>query len=41
MASVEERKKLLHDKPDVLVVEHHRVICGRRDKWLNLDEVKL
>ncbi|KAF8495019.1 hypothetical protein BU17DRAFT_103681 [Hysterangium stoloniferum] len=41
MESVEERKQLLHDDPDILIVEPHRVFCRRCDKWLKLDEVKL
>ncbi|GJJ11558.1 hypothetical protein Clacol_005792 [Clathrus columnatus] len=41
MASLEERKELLFNDPDLSVVEPHRVFCKRCDKWLKLDEVKL
>jgi hypothetical protein len=41
MASVEERKQLLHGDPDISIVKPHRVFCRLCDKWLKLDEVKL
>ncbi|KIJ34804.1 hypothetical protein M422DRAFT_262990 [Sphaerobolus stellatus SS14] len=41
MSSLEERKQLLFDDPDISEVEAHRVFCNRCEKWLKLDEVKL
>jgi hypothetical protein len=36
IASVEERKQLLDDDPDISVVEPHRVLCRLCDTWHKL-----